>query len=274
LNNSNFTFLTEHWSFLLQDAQQVESYALRDPRAAAIYARRTLELSLKWLFANDTALKAPFEKNLAAMIYAPTFSQNIKKGLFEDVRFIHKLGNLAVHGDDHISPQEGLKTTQALHQFLGWLARVYTRGGAKPEQFHASWLPQVETEKKAEQKLAQLSTAQIDKIQADLKAKDDAAAAAEKKLTRTEAELAELKQQLESLQQVKESNQQTIGSDEYSESQTRELMIDVMLREAGWNPKAENVEEMITNRIADFFGEILLLNTPTSVVDNIISAEV
>ena len=37
---------------------------------------------------------------------------------------------------------------------------------------------------------------------------------------------------------------------------------------------AENVEEMISSKVADFFGEILLLNTPTSVVNNIISAEV
>ena len=67
-NNSNFAFLSEHWAFLLEDAQQVESYALRDPRAAAIYARRTLEISLKWLFANDTALKYPYGESLAERI--------------------------------------------------------------------------------------------------------------------------------------------------------------------------------------------------------------
>jgi len=38
---SNFSFLTEHWAFLLDDARQVEGYALRDPRAAAIFARRS-----------------------------------------------------------------------------------------------------------------------------------------------------------------------------------------------------------------------------------------
>ncbi len=240
---SNFNFLSEQWAFLLQDAQQVESYAIRDPRAAAIYARRTLELSLKWLFANDTALKAPYEKNLAAMLYEPTFSRNIKKGLLDDIKFIHRLGNLAVHGDDNITSQEGLTTTRALHQFLGWMARVYTRGGAKPDQFHPSWLPQAESTQESEKKLAQLSTAQLDKIQDELKAKDDAAVAAEKKLSKTEAELIKLKQQLAQLQQVKETNKKSIGSREYNESQTRELMIDVMLREAGWNPKAENVEE-------------------------------
>jgi len=240
-NKSNFSFLTEHWSFLLQDAQQVEAYALCDPRAASIYARRTLEISLKWLFANDTALKHPYEKSLAAMIHEPTFAQNIKKGLFHDIKFIHRLGNIAVHSDQTISEQEGLKATVALHQFLGWLARVYTREGAKPEQFHAGWLPKPATGEKPE--TPQLTAQQLEKVQADLKAKDEAAEAAHKKLSQSEAQLAELKEQLALLQQVKETNQKSIGSDEYSEAQTRELIIDVMLREAGWNPKAENVEE-------------------------------
>ena len=235
--NSNFSFLAEHWAFLLGDARQVESYALRDPRAAVIYARRTLELSLKWLFANDTALKHPYEKSLAAMIHEPTFAQNIKKGLFHDIKFIHRLGNVAVHGDQTISSQESLKATVALYSFLGWLARVYTRGGAKPEQFRVTWLPKPEAE------APQLTSQQLDKIQEDLKAKDDAAALTKEKLTQTEAQLAELKEQLALLQQVKEENEKTIGSGEYSEAQTRELIIDVMLREAGWDPKAQNVEE-------------------------------
>ncbi len=234
---SNFSFLTEHWAFLLDDARQVEGYALRDPRAASIYARRTLEIALKWLFANDTALKAPYEKSLAAMIHEPTFAQNIKKGLFHDIKFIHRLGNVAVHGDQEISGQEGLKATVALHQFLGWLARVYTKGGAKPEQFHIGWLP------KAEPDEHHLSVQQLKGLQDDLKAKDEATAQAHIKLSQTESELTELKEQLALLQQVKEANKKTIGSSEYTEAKTRELIIDVMLREAGWNPKAKNVEE-------------------------------
>lgn len=234
---SNFSFLSEHWTILLYDAQQVENYALRDPRAAAIYARRTLELSLKWLFNNDTALKHPYEKSLAAMIHEPTFAKNIKKGLFHDIKFIHRLGNVAVHGDQTISNEEGLKATVALHTFLGWLARVYTRGGAAPEQFQITWLP------KAEPDTPQLTVQQLEKIQDELKAKDEATAAAHAKLTQTESELAELKEQLALLQQVKETNKKTIGSGEYTEAQTRELIIDVMLREASWDPKAKNVEE-------------------------------
>lgn len=229
----------------------MESYALRDPRAAAIYARRTLELSLKWLFAHDTALKAPYEKSLAAMIHEPTFARNVKKGLFLDIKFIHRLGNIAVHGDNNISAQEGLKVTVALHQFSGWLARVYTRGGARPGPFQVSWLPKPLAD------TAPLSVAELEKIQADLAAKDAAAVSAQQKLSQTESELAALKEQLALLQAVKESNQKTIASDEYSEAQTREQMIDVMLREAGWNPRAINCEEyQVSNCMPAADGEL------------------
>ena len=44
-NLSNFNCLTEHWAFLMDDARQVERYALRDPRAAAIYVHRTFKVS-------------------------------------------------------------------------------------------------------------------------------------------------------------------------------------------------------------------------------------
>ncbi|MCP3671059.1 MAG: DEAD/DEAH box helicase family protein [Gammaproteobacteria bacterium] len=261
MKQSNFNFLSEHWAFLIEDAQQVEGYALRDPRAAAIYARRTLELALKWLFANDTALKHPYEKSLAAMIHEPTFASNIKKGLFHDIKFIHRLGNVAVHSDQTISNQEGLKTTVALHQFLGWMVRVYTRGGAAPGAFQITLLP------KAEPDRPKLTARQLEKIQADLKAKDEAAVAAKEKLTQTEAQLAELKEQLALLQTVKDTNQQTIGSDEYSESETRELIIDVMLREAGWDPKSENVEEYeVTNCMPTASGE----RTGTGYVDYVL----
>ena len=230
MSKSNFSFLAENWSFLLQAAQAAEQYAQNDPRAAAIYSRRTLELSLKWLYTNDTTLRTPYEKSLAAMIHEPTFLQNIKKGLFYDIKFIHRLGNIAVHEDKPISTEEGLKVVIALHQFLGWLTRVYTRGGAKPSEFDHTLLLKLDIQQKANIKLI-------------LQAKDEEAAKANKKLYQTEGEIEKLKAELAALQKVKQENAKTIGSNEYSEPQTRDLIIDVMLREAGWDPKGKNVEE-------------------------------
>ncbi len=116
---SNFDFLTENWSFLLEDTQRVEAFAFRDPRTAAFYARRTLERALGWLYDNDTALKAPYEKSLAAMIHAPTFKSNIKQGMFQDIRYIHRLGNLAVHDNQEISPKEGMQVCGSIFRFTG-----------------------------------------------------------------------------------------------------------------------------------------------------------
>ena len=234
---SNFEFLLKNWCFLYEDAQLVEEYALKDPRAAAIYARRALELALKWLFANDTAIKSPYEMNLASMIHEPSFSNMLQRGLFFDIKFIHRLGNIAVHGDENISLNEGLKATVALHQFLGWLARVYTKEGAKPGHFQIALLH------KAQEDASILSKHEIEKIHADLKAKDKSAEEVQAKLSQTAAELAVLKEKLALLQEVKKANKKLIGSNEYTESQTRELMIDIMLRESGWDPKGKNVAE-------------------------------
>jgi type I restriction enzyme, R subunit len=230
MSKSNFLFLAENWAFLLQDAQAAEKYAQNDPRAASIYARRTLEIAMKWLYKNDSALKAPYEASLAAMIHEKTFKDNIKKGLFYDIKFIHRLGNVAAHEHTPISAEESLKAVMALHQFIGWLARVYTRGSAKPGEFNHALLPKPDAQQKANIKLI-------------LQAKDEEAAKAKEKLSQTEEELEKLKAELASLQKVKEENKKSIGSDEYSEAQTRDLIIDVMLREAGWNPKGKNVEE-------------------------------
>lgn len=253
MSRSNFSFLAENWAFLLQDAQAAEKYAQNDPRAAAIYARRTLEISLKWLYKKDSSLKAPYEASLAAMIHEPTFSGAIKKGLFLDIKFIHRLGNIAAHSNQTISPEEGTKAVIALHQFLGWLARVYTRGGAAPSEFDHSLLPKSDSQKKAN-------------IQLILQAKDEEAAKAKEKLSQTEEELKRLKAELAALQKVKEENKKKIAPNEYSESQTRELMIDVMLREAAWNPKGENVEEYEVTGMPTKSGEL----TGTGFVDYVL----
>jgi type I restriction enzyme, R subunit len=234
---SNFDFLIENWNFLLEDAQRVEAFSLRDPRTAAFYARRTLERALQWLYKNDSALKAPYEKNLAAMIHEPTFKNNIKGGLFQDIKFVHRLGNLAVHDDQTISSQEGMQTCSAIFRFTGWLARVYTRGSAAPGQFNIALLPKKDGDDK------HASVIELQKVREQLEVKEKAEAAAISKHQQTEAEVEQLREQLAQLQAIKEQNKQKIPSSEYTEAETRDAFIDVMLREAGWNPKGKNVEE-------------------------------
>ena len=232
---SNFDFLKENWSFLQDDALKVEASALRDPRTAAFYARRTLERALTWLFENDTALKAPYEKSLAAMIHEPTFKNNIKPGLFQDIRYIQKLGNLAVHADQDISNKEGMQACGAVFRFTGWLARVYTRGGAAPGNFEITLLPKDDSN--------EATVIELQRVRELLEQKEKAEKAEQAKHKQTADEKAELEKKLAELQAIKKENTKRIPEKDYSESETRDFFIDIMLREAGWNPKGENVEE-------------------------------
>jgi len=253
MTKSNFSFLTGAWGFLSQDALMAEKYAQSDPRAAAIYARRSLEISMKWLYENDSSLRAPYQKTLAAMLYEQTFTNNIGRGLFFDIKFIHKLGNVAAHSDKQISIEEGVKAAAALHRFLGWIARVYTKGGASPTKFDGALLPKPDAEKQAN----------ISQLIRDM---DAEAFQAKEQLSQTEEELAKLKAELAAIQKVKLANEKTIPTGDYDEAQTRELMIDVMLREAGWNPKGENVEEYEVTGMPTSSGEL----TGTGYVDYVL----
>lgn len=253
MTKSNFSFLTGAWDFLSPDALMAEKYAQSDPRAAAIYARRSLEISMKWLYKNDSSLREPFKDSLAAMLYEKTFTKTLGRGLFFDIKFIHKIGNVAAHSDKQISIAEGVKTAAALHRFLGWVARVYTKGGAHPPKFDPALLPKPDAEKQAN----------IARLIRDM---DAEAFQAKEKLTQTEEELERLKAELAAIQAVKQANQKTIPTGDYDEAQTRELMIDVMLREAGWNPKGENVEEFEVTGMPTSSGEL----TATGYVDYVL----
>src|SRR5712692_10926458 len=124
---SNFAFLKTEWPELHVSAAKVESLALTDARSCCFYARRTLELAVDWLYEHDTALKKPYDDNLSALIYEPTFKQNLPGELFLKVKTIKEVGNLAVHSRKPITERDALRATKELFHFLYWLARMYTQ---------------------------------------------------------------------------------------------------------------------------------------------------
>jgi len=240
---SNFDFLKDKWPFLLEEAKRVESNALTDPRTAAWAARRTLELALAWVFDNDRSLRIPREAKLVAFLHEPTFQKLVPRGLYTDLKTIHQQGNLAVHSSTPVSVKTGAQLCGALYRFAGWLQRVYVDGNYQPAQFNISLMPKpdaepTETNAEAEQRVVELQEARE-----KLAEKDEAERKAKAKLEQSEAELAQLKEQLALLEAKKQENIKKIPEQDYSEAQTRDLFIDGMLREAGWDPKGKNVEE-------------------------------
>lgn len=237
--SSNFNFLQPGWKSLLADATEVERSAYTAPRTAIFYARRTLERAVKWMYQNDRDLKAPYQDNLAALIHEQTFKDNLPPGLFDKIRLIHKFGNLAVHSDKPVTQYDGQQVTRCLHSFLSFLAKIYSDPLPTISPFDEKLIPQPGAKTAADQSAAQLKT-----LAAKLKEKDDLLERAQQESARTRAEyeqeIAALKAHIA---EVKAENKQEAHSEDYSEEETRDLFIDLLLREAGWDPHGPKVEE-------------------------------
>jgi type I restriction enzyme R subunit len=233
---SNFTFLKTDWPELYETAREAEQNVNSTPRTSCFYARRSLERAVKWLYANDSYLKQPYADNLAALIHEPTFRDNLEPCLFPKILTIQKIGNLAVHSDKPISSSDSLHTLKELFHVLYWLARSYSPSAAtigKP-LFNITRIPQKDSA------VADRNAEQLAKLQAEQTEKDARLAAKDAELARTIEEIAALKAKI---QEYKERNSQTPDDHDYSEAETRDYFIDLLLKESGWDLKAPDVLE-------------------------------
>jgi type I restriction enzyme R subunit len=255
---SNFTFLSTDWPDLYDTAREAEQNVNSAPRTSCFYARRSLERAVKWLYANDSYLKQPYADNLAALIHEPTFRENLEPCLFPKILTIQKIGNLAVHSDKPISNSDSLHTLKELFHVLYWLARSYSPSATaigKPT-FDITRIPQKDSA------VADRNAEQLAKLQAEQAEKDARLAAREAELARTIEEIAALKAKI---QEYKQRNSQTPDDHDYSEAETRDYFIDLLLKESGWDLKAPEVLEypvigMPNDRGEGFVDYVLLLD--------------
>jgi type I restriction enzyme R subunit len=245
---SNFTFLTTDWPGLFATAREAEQHVNSAPRTSCFYARRSLEGAVKWLYANDSFLKKPYADNLAALIHEPTFRDNLEPCLFPKILTIQKIGNLAVHSDKPISSNDALHTLKELFHVLYWLARSYSPHAQAIGKvlFDLSRIPQKDNS------VADRNAEQLARLQAEQAEKDARLAAKDAELTRTIEEIAALKAKI---QEYKERNQQTPDDHDYSEAETRDYFIDLLLKESGWDLKATDVLEYSVQGMPNDKGE-------------------
>ncbi|HKZ02898.1 MAG TPA: DEAD/DEAH box helicase family protein [Pyrinomonadaceae bacterium] len=225
---SNFTFLQTEWPDLHASARKAEALVHTDTRTTCFYARRTLELAVDWLYQNDSELKRPYDNHLSALIYEPTFKDNLPKHIFLKVRAIKEIGNQAVHSNRPITEADALRATQELFHFLYWLAHRYTRRSTAEYQ----GLNFDETQVPARRVSVPVHTfKQLQAMAEELKARDAEAAKLQQVKIDTDAEILRLR---EEIAEAKRQNQLVPDTHDYSEAETRNYFIDLMLHEAGW----------------------------------------
>jgi type I restriction enzyme, R subunit len=223
---THFAFLQPEWPEVYDAAIRSERATYFDPRTACFYARRTLELAVAWAYKHDAALRLPYQDNLSALIHDPSFKQAAGEAVFSKARVINTLGNRAVHGHRAIPTDDAVVAVRELFHVCYWLGRTYgrverpapgltfdttrlARPGAGPKQT-AEQLQQLETAlRERDEKLAT--------VLADRAALDE-------ELKRLRAEVAAAKQAAAAQP----------DTHDYSEAETRDYFIDLLLKEAGW----------------------------------------
>ena len=238
---SNFSFLQAEWPALYAEATRAEQAALTDPRTACFYARRTLELAVVWLFQAEGGrggkLQMPYKPDLSAFLFEPSFKVLVGPALHAKMDVVRKQGNNAVHSARPITAADATAVLRELFQVAFWLARNYGRHvAARPDpalQFRAELLPSP-ADVGAGQAAAQATQAALQKLATladDLAARDAALAAAQQKTAALDAELAQLRAEVAA---AKAANTATPDTHNYNEAETRDLYIDLLLKEAGW----------------------------------------
>ena len=140
---SNFAFLQPEWPQVYEAAVKAEQLVQPDARAACFYARRALELAIKWLYTHDPEFKSPYDTNLSALLHAPSFQVAAGQTVFAKAKLVIKLGNHAVHSHKQVQQSDALNAIRELFHILFWLARTYSKSGKPVDtlQFDAAALP-------------------------------------------------------------------------------------------------------------------------------------
>ena len=223
---AQFTFLKPEFPAIYESAHKAFRTAYRDPRTACFYARRALELTVNWLYKYDTSLRLPYQDNLSALVHEPTFKILVGEAVFTKAKAIIKLGNLAVHNERAIPANDAINAVREFFHVAYWLAHTYGRTH-KPEaglQFDPQAIPQEAT-------LPKQTVAQLQKLETELSDRDEKLSIL---LADKNAIDEELKQLRAELITVKQANTAQPDTHDYSEAQTRDLFIDLLLKESGW----------------------------------------
>ncbi|MFC1743359.1 DEAD/DEAH box helicase family protein [Candidatus Riflebacteria bacterium] len=232
---SNLVFLQKEWPEFFEPGLEAEKAVFTAPRTSAFYSRYTMEKAVKWLYKIDSYLRKPYQDNLAGLIHEQTFKDNLPPGMFGKINFLRKIGNIASHSDTGPGASESLMAFKYLHTFLAWLATYYGNREGK--------IPPVKEDLIPREGAADQNAGALRELEETLKSKDRQLEEKEEKLAKSEEEI---KQLLEEIQQIKTQNRAAAYDVALTEDATEEetrIYIDLLLREAGWDPDKPNVRE-------------------------------
>ncbi|MFV1449134.1 DEAD/DEAH box helicase family protein [Maribacter sp. HS] len=241
---TNFQFLKEEFKVLFDRVQKAESFVITDPRTSLVYSRMALEEAINWMFINDEELEMPYDSSLNSLMMQPQFREQFNHKLYNELHIIRKAGNLASHNKP-VNDVDSLKAIDSLFYFSKWFIKSYsTKEVGDLGIFDFDLIPKQgdsALSKKELDKLQQKLDKELSTYQDELKAKEEEKQALAAKNDLYQKQIEELQAQIEA--KKIEANEQDEVKHPRNEAETRKYLIDVALREAGWDLKGVNDKE-------------------------------
>ena len=221
----NFEFLrnSREYALFADACIEAERTLTTSPAMCAVGCRKALELAVKWVYAADPEIKEPYKDNLSALIHEPSFRFSVDRATWSKLPYVVKLGNLSVHTERRVAPQDAMLALRSLFDFVQWIDYCY--GSSYEERtFDEKKVPAV--------KLA-LDIRTIKQHESLLAQRDE-------DIRRLEEQVRQLQEQFLRAKNA-HSEEDHFNPDEIPEYETRRRYIDLDLAYAGWD-LGRNVE--------------------------------
>lgn len=232
---TNFSFLQNEFPEIYKEIQEAEKNTFTAPRYAALLCRSTLEKTIFWLYKNDDDLELPFDTKLGALLHNDSFKAILKPSMLVELDVVRLYGNSAAHGKV-VKALEALQSLKNTFRFLSWLSKYYSETNPDIAPFDERYIPYGDANDKNIKQLHELAVT-IEKEREEAKR-------LEKKQQLLAEENEQLKKQLDEQKQLiaerKEHRSLEFTFEQAvpeltSEHETRLVLIDLLLKEAGWD---------------------------------------
>lgn len=227
---TNFEFLKFKKEFISFSSAciEAEKSIIVSPATTAILSRRALELAVKWVYAHDGELNMPYQDQISSLIHNNSFVELIDSGMLPMLKFVIKLGNVAVHTNSNINREEAVLSLHNLYQFINWIDYCYG------EEYNEKSFDEKALLKANEE--SRTRPEELQDLYERLSCKD-------RKLEEVIKENEELRKEVTAKRKENIENYD-FKVDEISEFNTRKIYIDVELKLAGWDFKKDVSEEV------------------------------
>lgn len=241
---SNFSFLRE-WPSIFSKVKKAEERVYSEPVSTASYCRLVLEECIHKIYDLEY-LELPYNKDLVNLMVQEEFREIVPQQHLDGLHIARKTGNNAAHYGRRVSSADALVSLKYLFAFLKWFSSAYSDSPPElPGHFNESFIPKIgdsqrqlkELQKEQEAERARLQ-AQIDELLKEKEALLETANESEKALSAYKAKEEQAKR---NLQQQKKERVISLAQ-EFTEAETRRHLIDIDLKEAGWDPLREGRE--------------------------------